>query len=417
MNKLVEQSLRILLGRVSIAVLSIIITVYFAYELPKNIFALTVLYSTFSSLIMVITDLGLSTMVIKEGAPLIHNPDTVNLSLKNIVIPCTSIRMGFTIIICILSGIVLFLLYDILRNEYPDLDISFIIILSLCGILFENFNNITIPIFAIKNRFGSDSVLTALAGLLENLFGLLGYLIWNINYYFMGLFFAQFVIFFFRFLYLKDVFKNGQEWLISLNGIKHILISYWPFYVRKFFRFGIIQGEQLIIVLLLPIEQLANFNLAKRFTKYLKVYIEAFSNPLTVRLNTTSDFSKKRKYIRTYLWFTILPCVLSVVLSPWLMKYLGGPKYANQWPIMAILCFSWIFYAISAMQLSVITLYGGHKDILYVDVMGGSIGLLASFLFIITLGEMGLAWGQVVSFVAISILGYKFSQKCLTREK
>lgn len=409
MNSLVRQSLRILLGRISISALSVLITIYFAYELPKNLFAIIVLYSTAASFTQVVIDLGLSSKIIREAPPLLQ--DNLPMAIDTILMPSTVLRATASIVTCVLMLITLQLVKPLLVAEFPYLNMDYITLIVPFCMMIENANAILVPLFQIKRLFGTDSVLTSTALLLENVFTLILYLLFGMNQYFLGILLAQLTAFGLRLFFVSDYLKqfNFSRW--SWPESRATLKLYFPFYLRRFFRLGLLHGEQFIIAALLPLHQLANFNLAKRVSKDLKFYVEAFTNPLSIRLSKTRDLQVRHKNVRTFLFFTMPVPIVLALLSPWIMRIAGGEKYADNWPILAILYLSYIFYALSSLQFTVVTILGKHSDSLYRDAIGGTVGLIATLLLILIFAEYGLAWGQLIAYAALYIAGYHISKK------
>ena len=410
MDSLVKKSFRILFGRASVSVLSILFTIYFAYELPKKIFALIVIYETAAALFMVFTDLGLSAKVTKEAPPLLRDKKQ-HEAIRSVIFPSTLLRMLSCVLFCLLLFTIAVFFNDALKKEFTTLDINHIIFMGCLGILFEGLSTATEPVFAVNQKFGANSFLDAGANLVEQIFALMLYLPFGMNHYFTGVFFAQFFIFLIRCFMIRDTLRQFDFRFLSFQLYKNILLNYFPFYLRRFFRMGFLQGEQLLVAALLPLEQLANFNLAKKTSKYLKRYIDAFAHPFIVKLSKTRDLGIRSEFMITFLKFTIPPPLILCVLSPWIMPLIGGDKYAGSWPILAIFYFSYVFYALSTMQLCVITIFGDNKDSLYADVTAGIIGFAATFFLILSLGETGLAWGQVISFLTLYLAGRIMSRR------
>lgn len=416
MDSLVKKSFRILLGRASVSVLSILFTIFFAYELPKNIFALIVIYETAAALFMVFTDLGLSAKVTKEAPPLFRDKKHSE-AINVVILPSSLLRIAACTVFCFLLAMTALFFIDELRNEFPTLNVHYILLMSCFGILFEGFSTVTEPVFAVNQKFGANSFLDAGANLLEQMCALLFYLPFGMNHYFTGVFIAQFLIFFIRIFIIRKTVRQFDFRFLSWRNSKKILVDYFPFYLRRFFRMGFLQGEQLLVAALLPLEQLANFNLAKKTSKYLKRYIDAFASPFIVKLSKMRDLSIRNEFMYTFLKFTIPPPLIFAILSPWIMPLIGGAKYAASWPILAIFYFSYAFYALSTMQLCVITIFGENKDSLYADVIAGAIGFISTLLLIISFGEAGLAWGQVISFLTLYLAGVIMSRKLKMKQK
>jgi O-antigen/teichoic acid export membrane protein len=385
--------------------------VYFAYVLDKATFALIALYTTLSTLAQVMVDLGLSYKVIREAPPLMNAGKTEE-AIRTIIFPSVFLRIAALLIVTVMIFIFFFVIHDLFKQTYPDLSAPYTLTVSGLAIFFECLSTISIQLFQIRRQFGFNSILNGLAQTLENIVATILYIYAGMNHYFTGVLLAQASIALLRFWLVR-------QWLvwypneIRIKKMKPILTYYFPMYVRRFFRFGFLQGEQLLVAFMLPLEQVANFNLAKRFSKYMKTYIEAFSEPLSVRLSRTRDITVRNRYRNTFYKFTIpVPLVLAI-LSPWIMKYGGGEKYAAYWPMLSTLFVSYAISALSIFQFTVVTILGQPQEALKRDVIGSIAGLSATFLLIWFYGEYGLAWGQVITYLTLYIIGYNISQKYL----
>ena len=347
MSSLVKQSLRILLGRAGVSAISLLFTVYFAYELPKNLFALIALYSTAASFTQVMIDLGLSAKMVREAPSLLKAGSNPEEAVRTVIMPSVLLRFFAAFVVCLTMITFLQMMEGLLSAEFSTLNVEFIILLAPVSMMFENGNASLASIFQVQRRFGLDSFLTSGATLLEMIFATILYLNFGMNQYFTGVLIAQASLFLIRIYLCRDILRLFTFRKLKMKESILILKEYWPYYLRRFFRFGLLQGEQLLVVILLPLAQLADFNLAKKLSKYLKFYIEAFTNPLIMKLSKNRDINLRRRHARHFLMFTIPIPIILCVLSPWIMQIAGGEKYASSWYILAVLYASYVFYAFS----------------------------------------------------------------------
>lgn len=412
MNSLLKKSFRILLGRGVISVVTLLFTMFFAYELPKSIFALIALYDTIVSLSKVVTDLGLHNSVIRYAPPLFYS-DQRQTAIAEIIFPATVARFFSSVLVSVLFLVGVLWFEPSLQAEFPDLNITYIAWITAFHLLIENCHSISNSIFAVKQLFGTHSVLESSITFLEGLFALIFYLWLGINQYFLGLLVGQLIVLVIRFYYLRNILRWKYFVFVTFERLRSMLVSNFPFYLKRFFRIGFVQGELLVIAAFLPFEQMANYRLAKKSSGFLKQYLSAFVDPLTIKLSKTRDLSIREQYVRTYLKFTIPPPILLACLSPWIMALVGGDKYAGSWPILAVLYISYVFGALSILQLNILTIFGKKTDALLRDSVGGTLGLGATILFVIVFQENGIAWGQLVSNLILAVLGYRLAQKYL----
>lgn len=410
MSSLVQKSFRILFGRGIVAVFSLLFTVYFAYELPKSIFALIALYDTIVSLSKILTDLGLHYKIIREVPALFKTERRVE-SITQIIMPCTWLRVGASVLVAGLYPLIILLFFQPLTRAFPDLNMGYIAFLTTIHLFIENLQSVTTPIFFIKQRFGTHSTLEAATTLVEKIFALIFYLLWDINQYFLGILLGQTLILALRIFFIKDIF-SGYAWFnYRWIEIKGMLKEYFPFYLRKFFRMGFVQSEHLLIAAMLPLDQLANFKLAKQASSFLKTYIAAFYDPLSIKLAQTRDLALRRSFKRTYFLFTLPLPILLTFLSPWIMQWVGGAKYADSWFILAIMYFSYIAACFSGYYFTVISIFGKPTEALFRDALAGLVGFATTFILILFFREYGVAWGQVVSYLVLSLSGYRIARR------
>jgi O-antigen/teichoic acid export membrane protein len=407
---LAKKSFRILLGRGSVAVLSILFTIYFAHEFPKPIFAFIALYETAVSLSRVVVDFGLHVRIIREAPPLMHGGKT-DEAFSRIVLPDSVVRLTGAVVVSVAFYAVMLILEPWLRTQVGELNFSYVALICGFHMLLTDIETITTTIFAIRQRFGSDAFLESAAGLLENILALICYLAWGTEHYFTGILLGITLMVALRFYLIRDTFRFWNARHLTLTGSMTALKTYFPFYLRKFVRIGFVQGEQLLIPFLLPLNQLANFKLAKRCSGFLKNYTQAFSDPLMIKMSKSRDIKHRRDYGKTFLLFTVPIPLILVFASPWIMEWVGGKKYAESWPILMILYASYVFYAVSQLQLTVLTVFGKPMEFLLRDTVAGVIGLVSTFGLILVFQENGIAWGQLISYITLSIIGYRLSKK------
>lgn len=412
MSGLAKKSFRILLGRGSVAVFSILFTIYFAYEFPKPIFAFIALYETAVSLSRVLVDVGLHVRIIREVPPMMRSGNSAE-ALSRIVLPDSSVRVIVAVGVSLAFYGAILALEPWLHAQVGELDIHYVAWVCCVHMFLTDVETVTTTIFSVRQRFGSDAFLESAAGLVENILALLFYLIWGTEHYFTGILIGIGIMVSIRLYLLRNIFAYWDSKQLTLKGSLKALRTYFPYYLRRFMRIGFVQGEQLLIPILLPLNQLANFKLAKRCSTFLKNYIQAFSDPLMIKMSKSRDLKYRKNYSKTFLWFTVPLPILLAFLSPWIMEWVGREKYAESWPILAILYLSYVFYAIAHLQLTVIIVFGTPMEFLLRDTIAGVIGLASTFGLILLFEEHGIAWGQLISFAVLSIIGYRLSTRYL----
>jgi O-antigen/teichoic acid export membrane protein len=384
--------------------------IYFAYELSKVIFALIALYEVAVNFARVIADVGLHYRMMREAPPMLYNKRKEE-AVRTIIWPAAFTRVFVGFITAILFFILCHILRDDLQQSFPELDISFVIAACTIHLFMTLCEGVTSSVYNVRQLFGTDAFLETSSNLLERIFAVVFYLWLGLNYYFIGIAIAITITVAVRLYFIRDYFPYCSFKELNAASMWKVVKEYSPFYLRKFFRIGFKQGELLIIPILLPMEQLANFKLASKTAGMLRKYIQAFSDPLIVKMSRTRDINVRQEYVRTYLAFTLPPPIILAFLSPWIMPIMGGAKYADAWFMLAIVFASYIFSALSILQLTIISIFGKPTEFLLRDAIGGIVGLVATFLFILAFGEYGVAWGQLLSYAILFAVGYKIANR------
>ncbi|MEQ9426253.1 MAG: hypothetical protein RJQ09_17645 [Cyclobacteriaceae bacterium] len=415
MNDLLLKAIRILMGRGVVAVFSLLFTVYFAYELPKVIFGLIALHTMSVSFSKVFTDLGLYYCVLRNAPPLLQDGQDKK-AVDEFIAPGTLIRSSLAVVLTSVyvgSG---YLYVDDLQANFQELDIAFILPFAGFHLLVQNLLYILSPLFLSLERFGTDSFFDSFGVFLEQVAAVICYLLFGINFYFVGILIGKGLnLLIIMLLLRKTLVLFSIKPSIFAKGIA-LLREYIAFYVRQFFRLGMKQFDQLMIAVILPIEQLANYELARKGSNWLKHVIKAFGLPLTVKFSKSTDPAERRKYGRTYFLYTLPIPILLACLSPWIMELMGGEKYADSWYILCILYTSFALYTISNFQFSVIAMYAKNTESLWQDVIAGIVGVGSALILILIFREYGMAWGQLLTYLTLSIAGYRITKKYLDKE-
>jgi O-antigen/teichoic acid export membrane protein len=98
--------------------------------------------------------------------------------------------------------------------------------------------------------------------------------------------------------------------------------------------------------------------------------------------------------------FVIGVPLLVTLASPWAMGWFGGERYAESWPVLAIMAGSYVFFGLSQAQLGVLTMLGSGADDLHMDLVAGLLGLAVTAAGALWLGENGMALGQLAAVFA-----------------
>lgn len=409
---LTKPAMRVLLGRGSAAVLTLIFLAYIARQLPKTAVALIALHATFVMLAKVLSELGLRYCVLREATPLVLE-GKIQQAVKNIIGPCTWFRLSIALAISLLHLMIGLYCVDLLENVFPNLNLVLIWPCLSAHLFMKSAQTIITPLFFVVERFGTDAFLDSFTALLEKVFALLAYHLLGVSFFFVGFALGPIIALGIAIWRLGDVLRyfSYQQYSIS-RGIQ-LTKQYWSHFMRQFFRQGMRQFDRILIIAMLPTEQLANFHVARTGASYLKHIIRAFADPITLRFSESPNPLLRKKLIRSYYLTTISLPLLTAFAGPGIMWLLGGDAYMDSWFVLVVLSISYVFYALSELQLAIITIFGKGDETPMRDVLAGIAGVLATFILIYNFQEYGMPWGQLIAFALYWLGGIRITREVM----
>ena len=164
------------------------------------------------------------------------------------------------------------------------------------------------------------------------------------------------------------------------------------------------QFDQTVVGALLSPAALANYAVARRISRYITLATSSVQDPILTRAAAMREepaqergaFARKGYRLVTLL---VVPMSLAVAVSaPWLMRVIGGAKYASAWPLLAVLAAGQIVYALySYLGLHVFVIRPPWFTLL----LDGVVGLVSygAAPWLIRVGRAyGVAGGQIFAF-------------------
>lgn len=414
-KSLLRSAMEMILGRASIALLSLLFLGYFARVLPKPVLGLIGVQAAVVMLVKILADLGLHFQVIREATPLLED-GREDEAIDHVIAPATLVRVVAALVLTAILAAVGYGLLDVLQKAVPGIDMRIALPFACAHALIKTVQYILTPVFFAQDRFWLDSVLDSGGAATEKLFALLFFLAGGADYFFAGLMVGQFVMLLLAVWFLRDMIAQFRPRHLSVGDAYTRLRAYFPHYQRIFYRRGLRQVDRLVIAAVLPMAQMANYHVARQGAQQLKYVVRVLADPLTARLAADPDMEHHRRDRRIYHAVVILVPLLVALLSPWLIRVIGGPAYADSWGIMAVLAVSFVFYGLSEYQLAVVTMLGGGDEPVWGEALAGIVGIAATVGMILWVGETGAPSGQVVNFVLLYLGGRLATRRLLARQ-
>ncbi len=412
-KSLLRSAFEMIAGRLSVSVLSLVFLAYFARVLPKPVLGIIGVHAALVMLIKILGDLGLHFQVIREATPLLDAGQD-DEALNDVMAPATLIRVSAAVAMTATLAGLGYGFLDVLQQAAPGIDMRMVVPFACGHALLKTVQYILTPIFFAQGRFALDSILDSGAAAVEKLFAFAFLVTGGADYYFAGLMVGEVLILLLAAWFLRDVLCRFRPRHLSFTDACLRLRSYFPHYQRVFFRRGMRQIDRLVIAMMLPMAQMANYHIARQSAQQLKFVVRVFADPLTVRLAADPDLEHHQRDRRIYYAAVIVVPMLMALLSPWLIQVIGGSEYADAWVLMAVLSISYIFYGLSEYQLAVIAMLGGDEPV-WRDALAGMVGLAATVGMITWIGEAGAPSGQLVNFLLLYLSGRLATQRLLAR--
>lgn len=403
-KSLLRATAEIIVSRLSVAVVSLLFLAYFARELPKPVIGLIGVHAAIVMLVKVLLDFGLHYQVIRDATPLIDQGRSEE-AVQRVIGPATLIRMAATIGLVTILLLLGYAFLEELQVAAPGINISMVLPFACAHILLKNFQYILTPVFSAKQQFWLDSLLDSGSATSEKLFAFLFYMALGTDYLFAGIMTGVLFTFALAAWSLRRELALTRFNSLSVAGTLDRIRDNLPTYQRVLYRRGFRQLDRIVIAAMLPLSQMANYQIGRQGAQVFSQLARILGGPLSVRLAAGLDDQSYRRDRRLYYALMIVLPLITACLSPWIVTLIGGEAYADAWPIMAILSIAFIFNGLAEYQLSVIAVKGGSNAPFKWDRIAGVAGLATTVIMIYWIGQTGAPMGQLVNFVMLYLFG------------
>src|SRR5690242_2707234 len=126
-KSLVRTASRVLLGRGSIAIVSLAFWAFLARSLPKTTMGVIAVHAIIVMSTKVFLELGLPYLVIREATPLVREGDERG-AVERVIGVSTFLRVIASVVFCALYGATGFLLTGLLEHAFPGLDVRYLFV-------------------------------------------------------------------------------------------------------------------------------------------------------------------------------------------------------------------------------------------------------------------------------------------------
>ncbi len=389
-----QSAARSLAGRGSVAALSVLFSAYLARELGKETLGLVAVHAIAVTTSQVVFDLGLSSAVVREATPLLARYEHQRAA-ETIVGAATLARLLISALGALAYLGVALALSERLGSTFSDIEFSIVAPSAALHLFAVALQHILGPVFFARGQFAVQSTLDSTGALVEKLCAVPLYVLFGIDYFFLGLAAGRLVVASVAIFAQRSTLRHMKIERSTPQKMLALVKEYRAHYQRVLYRQGLRQADRMLIALLLPLESLATLHVARQASTYLRYVARAFTDPFSASLAAAPTLHRHQ---RTTAAFVVgIPLVVAA-LSPWVIELVGGERYKDDWPILLVLCLSYAFYGLSELQLGIITMLGQKDERAGGDAIAGVLGLLATATLVACFGEIGAPFGQLAAF-------------------
>lgn len=381
-----------------VALIGIVLNPIFASHLSHKDYAIIGFYSSFTSLLLPLLHLKMYGYYTRQYY---YVTEGKREELASTVL-LTSTILGFGVLILFLFGV-----YGLVSKERGQFPFFPYAILTFSQVYFSNIITFYQSKLRIQRKARQFSILSIINCVVTSLFSLL--LVVYFQYGAMGklagALFSTMIFAVYSFRRSISIYKiNWQIFKEALNFSWPLVISTVLFY----FYSGI---DRLLLEPLGDIRQYGLYSVGLSISSYLGIFFTTLSNtflPDLFQSIANRDYKKLALVNLVVLGGTTFCNLCFVVLAPIVIDLLTAGRYVDATPYARILSIHNISLAIFYMIENVMIGIGYTKQNLVIKIIGVVFSVFMYVKFIDMWQFVGAAWGQVFSFVLLSLMSIAY---------
>jgi len=205
-----------------------------------------------------------------------------------------------------------------------------------------------------------------------------------------------------------SIIKSLSKWQFDFKILKEAFVFGLPLTISALFWYFLTGVDRAFLVELNDTYTFGNYSVAIQITAYMAIFYTAINNtfePDIYQAISTNNIHRLIKLIGISMGVIILANLIFFALAPFAIGLLTANRYIESAPFARILALQNITMACYYMIVKLFIGYGYVKAELAVRILGAAISVLIYKILIDKFGFYGAAWGQVSSFLILSILG------------
>ncbi len=383
--------------------------IYFAHVLSVEEMAVVALFFLFTSLTPTVASIGLIDLLLWKLPIYLSNKEENEAGSLIKTIFIIQFLVSF-----VLSFLMIFFAKDISMIFLKTTEYAFQIQIIGLGSHIQTLINFFDAVIRSMQQFGKLAKAKFVANVISRIVALILFFIMGFNGYLVGLLIGSLLTLIMLVYYTRHLISLSS--IICKDYMSIIRFSF-PYYLSNITRYLLINADKYIIGLFLSPSYLATYFVASRIVEYLKQIIDSLCNPIFPKIaefkagnmeRVENAFSKSFRYLT----FLFVPLSIGGASLSYPLLYLyGGAKYTDGAIILAILFISMIGYTYTGLLGINIHIMGKPVDKLKIDLTGGVISIILSFILVYLLKDIGVAVSKLGAYIGSVIIGYRILSK------
>lgn len=202
--------------------------------------------------------------------------------------------------------------------------------------------------------------------------------------------------------------KSLIKWRIDTTMLKSALKFGMPLTISALLWYCLSGIDRFFLGQIGDIGQLGVYNVAVSIAAYMQIFYTTLSNTFEPDIYQAIAIGNRRRtlaIVMTIIGIVIIFNAFFIAFAPLLIRILTAGRYMSSVPYTRILALSNISMACYYMVVRLIVGMGYVKGELMVRIVGAFMSVLIFWLLIKYYTFNGAAWGQVISFALLSLIG------------
>ncbi len=207
---------------------------------------------------------------------------------------------------------------------------------------------------------------------------------------------------------IYSIKKSLGSWEFDFSILKEALVFGFPLTISALFWYFLTGVDRAMLMDLNDVHSFGNYSVAIQITAYMTIFYTAVNNTFEPDIYQAIAENNKRRLIKLMgsgITIIVIANLIFIALAPFAIGLLTANRYIESVPFARILALQNITMACYYMVVKLYIGYGHVKSELTVRIAGAAISVFMYKILINKFGFYGAAWGQVSSFLILSVLG------------